>query len=274
MQPKIATRISILSMLILSLPPSLYAVANAASAVDDERLQGQIESSFALNPYLRWHVLQVSVLQGRATIKGQVDELVSKELVSSITLAIPGVQGVDNQVTVDPTYVPEYDNSSFGNTIDDISISTVIRAKLMWCTDTDSTGITVRTSLGHVTLIGQMPSAVGKDLASILTLETRGVVSVDNQLQVQSSDISSAERAQIEQQQSTRHLSDEWISAKVKVLLFHTSTIHGRDIDVQCSKGVVTLTGHLNSHAERNLAMAVAQRVRGVVDVLGDELKP
>jgi hyperosmotically inducible protein len=261
-------------MLVLQLPPSVMAKAEESTAAEDLRLQGQIESSFSLNPYLRWHQLQVSVAQGHVTVTGQVDEVISQELASNIALALPGVLSVDNQVKVDANYIPTYSRGTVGNAIDDITISTVIRAKLMWCTDTDTVGVRVRTEMGHVTLQGQMASAAGKDLASILTLETRGVVSVDNQLQVHSSDISGAERAQIEQLQSTRTLSDSWIAGKVKVLLFHTSTIHGGDIEVRCNKGIVSLRGRMPNHAERNLAIAVAQRVLGVVNVDASELSP
>lgn len=255
------------TLMVLTLPPSaqaFFSQQNPAATAEDIRQQSQIETSYALNRYLRGHPLQVTVEQGHVTVTGRVDEAASKELVSSIAFAIPGVVSVNNQVVIDPTALPTEEPAKFGNTIDDISISTVIRAKLNWCKETDSIDIKVRTLAGHVTMSGEIASEQGKGLASVLALETRGVVSVDNQLQVYSGSITDQERSQMALQQVKRHISDDWISTKVKVLLFHTSTIHGNAIQVSSSNGLVTLTGSFPSNAERNLAMTVAQRVRGV----------
>lgn len=258
------------TLMVLTLPPSaqaFFAEEQHAVRVQDIRQQSQIETSFALNPYLRGHPLQVKVEQGHVTITGRVDELASKDLASSIAFAVEGVASVNNQVVVESTAVATEESAKFGNTIDDISISTVIRAKLNWCKDTDSIDIKVRTLAGHVTLSGEIASDAGKKLATVLALETRGVLSVDNLLQVYSGTITEAERSYMAQQQATRHISDEWISTKVNVLLFHTSTIHGSNLRVSSSNGFVTLTGHFANNAERSLAMTVAQRVRGVQSV-------
>ena len=62
-------------------------------------------------------------------------------------------------------------------------------------------------------------------------------------------------------------VSDSWITTKVKSTLMYSSNVDGSDIDVTTKKGVVTLSGKLDSGAERALAIELAKNVRGVASV-------
>jgi osmotically-inducible protein OsmY len=62
-------------------------------------------------------------------------------------------------------------------------------------------------------------------------------------------------------------VSDAWITTKVKSTFLYSSNVAGSDITVTTAGGVVTLTGKVDSGAERALAIELAQNVKGVKSV-------
>jgi len=60
---------------------------------------------------------------------------------------------------------------------------------------------------------------------------------------------------------------DAWITSKIQSRYFADSDVKGRNIDVDTSNGVVTLKGTVNSHSERNQAVAIARNTDGVREV-------
>src|SRR3954462_8199897 len=67
-------------------------------------------------------------------------------------------------------------------------------------------------------------------------------------------------------------VNDAWITTQVYARFFLDADIKGRNIKVETVSGVVTLSGNVQSSAERNQAVAKAKAVEGVkqvVDKLG-----
>src|SRR4029453_14346839 len=62
-------------------------------------------------------------------------------------------------------------------------------------------------------------------------------------------------------------MSDGWITTKVKSTFMMSSNVAGSDIAVSTDKGIVTLSGKVDSGAERALAIELAQNVKGVNSV-------
>jgi osmotically-inducible protein OsmY len=67
-------------------------------------------------------------------------------------------------------------------------------------------------------------------------------------------------------------MSDSWITTKVKSTFMYSSNVSGADISVNTEKGVVTLSGKLDSGAEQALAIELAQNIRGVKSVSAKQL--
>ncbi len=59
-------------------------------------------------------------------------------------------------------------------------------------------------------------------------------------------------------------VKDAWITTQVQAKYFGDSTVKGRNIDVDTTNGVVTLTGEVTSQTERQRAVARAKEVEGV----------
>ncbi|TWI50866.1 hyperosmotically inducible protein [Pseudomonas duriflava] len=73
--------------------------------------------------------------------------------------------------------------------------------------------------------------------------------------------------------QAKEEVSDTWITGKVKSSFLADDHIKGTDIKVETNKGVVSLSGMVNTDAQRELAIEKAQNIKGVKDVSADGLK-
>jgi hyperosmotically inducible protein len=62
-------------------------------------------------------------------------------------------------------------------------------------------------------------------------------------------------------------MDDAWITTKVKSEFATTKDIHATDISVDTTEGMVRLTGTVASNMEKNRAIQVAHKVKGVKSV-------
>ena len=66
------------------------------------------------------------------------------------------------------------------------------------------------------------------------------------------------------------YVDDSVITTKVKAAIFNDSTLKVNEINVETFKGVVQLSGFVNSQADINKAVQVARGVAGVKSVKND----
>ena len=123
----------------------------------------------------------------------------------------------------------------------------------------------VDTTRGKVLLTGKADTQEAKDAAGKLATNTRGVSSVKNLLVVENAKPSLV-KAEV------NNMADGWITTKVKSTFAYSTNVDGSDIGVKTHEGVVTLSGKVDSGAERALAIELAKNVRGVKSVDSKEL--
>jgi hyperosmotically inducible protein len=244
----------------------LAATDTISQNVTEARQEAQIWTTYALSPYLRANDLKVSVHDGKATLTGKVEEDVNKDLAKQIALGVDGIQEVDNQIMVEADYVPASSTSSrnYNEKVTDTTISASIKSKLAWSKHTDGLSITVNTQQGKVKLQGSVDNAATKDFAGHLAMNTHGVISVDNQLQI---DSSKSNRNSSYAKETGNDIADGWITMKVKSTFMYSSNVDSSDIAVSTNSGIVTLSGKVSSGAQRALAIELAQNIRGVKSV-------
>lgn len=267
----LALSLAIASTIALAPFSSLNAAGRSPEAVA-ARQEGQIWTTYALSPYLRAHDIEVTVVDGKATLTGTVEEDVNKDLAKQLALSVDGITSVDNRIVVKADYVPsdKSDRRRYAQRVDDASISTAVRSKLQWSQQLNDRQIGVATERGRVSLSGQVDSIGDKDLAQRLAAGTRGVSAVDNRLTVgpdrmrQSGNDSGDTVAQ--------NVADSWITTKVKSTFMYSDNVDSNDITVSTESGKVTLSGRVHSGAERALAIELAKNVRGVKTVSADDL--
>jgi hyperosmotically inducible protein len=66
------------------------------------------------------------------------------------------------------------------------------------------------------------------------------------------------------------YVDDSTITTKVKAAMLHSSGLRSGDVNVETFKGVVQLSGFVNSQAQMSQAVQVAQGVGGVKSVKND----
>jgi len=66
------------------------------------------------------------------------------------------------------------------------------------------------------------------------------------------------------------YVDDSVITAKVKTAIFNDPTLKVNEINVETFKGVVQLSGFVNSQADINKAVQIARGVAGVKSVKND----
>ena len=251
-------KLSLVSSIALAMVAIGGPVAAGAPSQDvlEARQESQIWTTYALSPYLRANDIKVSVDDGTATLTGMVEEDVNKDLAKQIALGVDGIKEVDNQIAVKSDYVTPARGAKrgYGDMVDDETITAAVKSKLHWSKNAHGMDTAVSTDWGKVTLTGTADSAETKDLATRLALNTRGVVAVDNRLVI----------VNTTPQITKQDMADSWITTKVKSTYMYSTNVNNSDITVSTSKGVVTLSGELDSGAERALAIEFAENVKGV----------
>ncbi|MDF1529062.1 MAG: BON domain-containing protein, partial [Sedimenticola sp.] len=72
------------------------------------------------------------------------------------------------------------------------------------------------------------------------------------------------------QESTGEYLDDSVITTKVKTEIFKDPALKSAEINVETFKGVVQLSGFVNSQSDINKAVGITQGVKGVISVKND----
>lgn len=240
--------------------------------VVNARQEAQIWTTYTLSPYLRSNNLSVTVVDGKATLSGNVEEDVHKDLAGAIAAGVSGIDDVDNQIKVNADYKqPDRNSRGYGDVVDDATITAAVKSKLLWSKHTEGMDTKVETNAGKVELSGTVATKQAKQQAEKLAKNTDGVRSVANNLQV-SDKPAKGKNADKNDADKGTVIADSWITTKVKSTYMYSSNVAGADISVNTENGIVTLSGQVDSGAEQALAIELAQNIRGVKSVSSKQL--
>ncbi len=154
----------------------------------------------------------------------------------------------------------------------DTAITAELKGKITESDLLDHTDISVETNNGVVALTGTVATEAQKAHAEELAKNTTGVVSVNNQLNLNPDQnkgmVGNAEEKTKEAYSETKgELSNARITSEVKLKFAADGTVKALNIDVDTSNGVVTLNGTVNSRKELDQAVRLAKSVDGVKHV-------
>lgn len=242
--------------------------ASIGQQLNEARLEGQLWTAYSLNTHLNPFEISVDVKGNTAVLSGKVDDPVQKDLAAEIARGTDGIEEVDNRIEVVQQMEADRaaetdDDRDFGDRVGDLTTTATVKSKLLWNRNTSGFKVNVSTKDGHVILEGEADSQASKDLAGRLAANTDGVHGVDNRLTVNPEMEAKADDGR----DVGDTVSDGWITAKVKSTLLFSSNVSGTDINVDTKKGVVSLKGHVASGSEKDLAVKLAEDIRGVVRV-------
>ncbi len=157
------------------------------------------------------------------------------------------------------TETPADKQVSAGTHLDDAVITTKVKSTLM----TDNLGkggdTSVETRKGEVLLSGFVDNQAQADRAVQLAKGVEGVTSVQNKLMVKDGKSTAG-----------NVLDDSVVTVKVKSALLADDSTRGTEFAVTTNKGVVQLSGYVDSADEQARATSVARNVEGVQSVVND----
>lgn len=154
-----------------------------------------------------------------------------------------------------------------GDAVHDASITTLIKTTYLFNQHLDSFRIQVDTRDGVVTLKGSVPSDIHRDLAAAIAGNAEGVREVRNELELAEAGGDGPEEAERTFGEAVRDAS---VTASVKMALAFERSVRGSAIRVHTDRGTVTLTGEVDSEAERQIAARVARDIEGVKHVVSN----
>ncbi len=126
---------------------------------------------------------------------------------------------------------------------------------LIWDDSVNANDVHVKIENDTVKLEGTVPNFTAKISAQRDAFRVKGVKNVENHLQIKF-----PPRITIP--------TDEEITENIKNMLLWNSRINSDSISVQTEKGVVTLSGIVNSFWEKYLALDIANSANGVTEVI------
>lgn len=144
-----------------------------------------------------------------------------------------------------------------GQVVDDMSIAARLKTALATDSLTDAIDIDIEVDKDQVQLNGWVDSEAERDRAGEIAMNTKGVASVSNNLEIQPHDRTASEYG-----------SDKLLVSKVKAALAEDPVAHSLKIDVEVDHGVVSLGGHVDTESERSAALFAARSVDGVKEVI------
>jgi hyperosmotically inducible protein len=146
-----------------------------------------------------------------------------------------------------------------GTQLDDTVITTKVKTAIMTDADARGADTSVQTRKGEVMLSGFADSQAQIDRQVALAKAVEGVQSVDNKLMIKNGKSTAG-----------NVLDDSVVTVKVKTALMSDPSTKGNEIAVTTHKGVVQLSGFVDTAADQERATAVARGVEGVQNVLNE----
>jgi len=144
----------------------------------------------------------------------------------------------------------------------DPGVTTAVKTKLAADDTVKAYKIDVDTKEGVVTLTGTVDTAEAKTRAVEVARNTKGVVSVTDQLAVAPPSVATSGVSE--------DLTDPAITASVKTKLLADPFSPGIKIDVDTAQSVVTLSGSVRTSDEKVRAEQIAKETKGVSSVVND----
>ena len=172
----------------------------------DAWLVTKVKSSLLFHRNVSATATEVFSKNGTVTLRGQADNKAQKDLTAEYALDVEGVKTVKNEMTVLTAAVPRDKKTTgekigtmmtsgkntvsetveaFGESIDDASITAMVKTTLLYHRSTSALNTTVETNEGVVMLGGKAKNTSERDLATKLVSDVHGVTNVINTMTIQ-----------------------------------------------------------------------------------------
>ncbi|NLP19004.1 MAG: BON domain-containing protein [Firmicutes bacterium] len=205
--------------------------------------KNEIKHILARYMQLRALDIKVETQGGTVLLSGVVDVLAEKLYAEEVVRHLDGVQKVENKLTV-----------AQGDTVNDAELKKAIDAAIQ--KEERLEDVVVKVQKGIVHLQGKALTLADEDLARNLAARVKGVVDVTSSLDV-----------------ATGHpIEDSAITQMAADALFAAGQVNKYAVSIQTKRGVVYLTGWVETAAMKEEATGIISGVEGVRRVLNNLL--
>lgn len=236
-----------------------------AASETDENLEASARGAYVFRTLLAGEGLTMEVSNGMVTLRGNVGIALQRELAEEAVAALPGVKSIDNQIVV-KTAPPDAADQLLA-----LRVKTVLGLHQSG----RAHAARLEAKEGVVTLKGEAESDAQRTLAAEHAGDVEGVVEVRNELtlpQAKAADAAAAKPATAPNGQApasgvveaAREVDDPSVVAQVRMALRAHRSTRSLKPGVASREGVVTLSGHVSSTAERDLVSRLCSDILGV----------
>jgi osmotically-inducible protein OsmY len=152
-------------------------------------------------------------------------------------------------------------NIPFIGSTEDAATTAKVKTALALSKTVSAYDLEVTTEAGVVTLTGRVPSETAKSLAGEIARDVKGVAEVRNEIAVDPTAQPSSESMRVE---------DLEIKTAILEAFARSPELAGKRIDVRVDNRMVTLSGAVETTAQRNGAEQTARAAQGVAGVTND----
>ncbi len=155
----------------------------------DEWLAAKVKSTLLFHQNVNATETEVIADNGTITLRGKAASTAQKELTAEYAKDVEGVNKVKNEMTVTPVTEKAGENrlqetDTTDESIDDASVTALVKTTLSYHRSTRTLGITVETKDGVVKLEGEVGSWDEKNLISKRVIDVPGVKMVFNNMTI------------------------------------------------------------------------------------------
>lgn len=169
---------------VKSVDNRLELKGDKATENSDAWITMNVKSALLFYRNLSETATDVQVTNGVVTLRGEAANKAQKDLTTEYVKDVAGVKSVKNEMTVAQT-PPNPDEKKISETIDDASITALVKMKLMYHRSTSALHTKVETNNEVVTVSGKAKNAAEKDLVTKVVLDAYGVKSVTNNMTIE-----------------------------------------------------------------------------------------
>uniref|UniRef100_UPI003F497941 BON domain-containing protein n=1 Tax=Cupriavidus necator TaxID=106590 RepID=UPI003F497941 len=201
----------------------------------DLQIKKYVTDELSWDPSIDAAAVGVAVNDGVVTLSGHLPSPAEKRAAERVS----GVRAVVIKLEVRPAGVHS-----------DEAIGTAARDALQWHARVPSEAVKVRVEKGWVTLSGEVDWGYQRRVAEQTVSELRGVIGVINHIKLK------------------ERVAPPDIVQRIQAALHRYADREAKHIDVVVENGTVTLSGRVDSFAERNAVLGAAWAAPGVASVV------
>ncbi len=220
--------------------------------IDDTFITAKVKAAFATEPTVSAFDIEAETFKGVVQLRGIVNTPEQAQKAGEIAAGVKGVKAVQNDITAK---VAKQERTE--EYLDDPYITAKVKVAFASDPTIRILDIKVETFKGVVQLRGTVDTAEQAQKAGEIAAGVKGVKSVQNNIIVKV----------VKQESPEEYIDDSVISAKIRADLVADTTISASDVKVEVYRGVVQLSGFVDTAEQVRKAGEIVSGIKGVKSV-------